>query len=430
MDDRSFIRKYIFSTDHKIIGIQFLIMSLIFLLLGGTLAMLMRWQLGFPGKPHAGRHAAPRNHGLRRRDAPRVLQLAGHDARHVHDVLRHHAAAGRRVRELPDSAQDRRARHGVPAHQHGVVLDGGAGRLAHARRLLRRRRQRRRGLDVVRAAQRRSGSHRRATSARRSGASASSCSALSSIMGSINYITTVINMRAPGNDAGSGMPLAIWALFITAILLLLAMPVLSGAAIMLLFDQTIGTHFFLTPAARRPAAALAASVLVLRPSRGLHHDPAGDGHGLGHHRQRFARKPIFGYTSMVLAIIGIAFLGWIVWGHHMFQSGMNPTLGTTFMISTMLIAVPSAIKTFNWLGTMWRGNITFHDADAACARPSCRCSSSAACRGIFMAATPVDIYIHDTYFIVAHLHYVLFGGSLFAHLRRHHVLVSRRCSAG
>jgi cytochrome c oxidase subunit 1 len=126
-----------------------------------------------------------------------------------------------------------------------------------------------------------------------------------------------------------------------------------------------------------------------------------------------SRKPIFGYHSMVFAIAGIAFLAWIVWGHHMFQSGMNPTLGMTFMVSTMLIAVPSAIKVFNWMGTMWRGNLIFH-VPMLHAIGFVGMFTIGGLSGVFMANTPVDIYIHDTYFIVAHLHYVLFGGSLFA----------------
>ncbi len=125
-----------------------------------------------------------------------------------------------------------------------------------------------------------------------------------------------------------------------------------------------------------------------------------------------SRKPIFGYHSMVFAIIAIAFLGWIVWGHHMFQSGMNPLLGTSFMISTMAIAIPSAIKVFNWLGTMWKGNIQFHtpmlNAIAFVAM-----FTIGGLSGVFMASNTVDIFIHDTYYIVAHIHYVLFGGSLF-----------------
>src|SRR5439155_23725437 len=126
----------------------------------------------------------------------------------------------------------------------------------------------------------------------------------------------------------------------------------------------------------------------------------------------FSRKPICGYRAMAYSIMGIAGLGFIVWGHHMFQSGMNPLLGTTFMISTMVIAVPSAIKTFNWLGTLWGGNIHF-------TTPMLNAISFVAMfvigglSGIFMASTPVDIFIHDTYCIVGHIHYVLFGGSLF-----------------
>ncbi len=126
----------------------------------------------------------------------------------------------------------------------------------------------------------------------------------------------------------------------------------------------------------------------------------------------FSRKPLFGYKPMVLAIAGIAGLGFIVWGHHMFQSGMDPRLGTGFMLATIMIALPSAVKVFNWLGTIWGGNIQYTTAMLN-ALAFVAMFVIGGLSGIFMAATPVDMYIHDTYFIVAHLHYVLFMSSVF-----------------
>src|SRR5437763_835876 len=207
------------------------------------------------------------------------------------------------------------------------------------------------------------------------------------------------------------MPLSVWSLFITAILGLLALPVLSGAAIMLLFDQIIGTHFF-DPAAGGQALLWQhlfwffghpeVYILIL-PAMGMVSDIIANG----------SRKPIFGYHSMVFAIVAIAFLGWIVWGHHMFMSGMNPTLGSSFMVSTLVIAVPSAVKTFNWMGTMWRGNLKF-TVPMLNAVAFVAMFVIGGLSGIYMAATPVDMCSHDTYFIVAHLHDVLFDGSLCA----------------
>ncbi len=232
---------------------------------------------------------------------------------------------------------------------------------------------------------------------------------VSSLMGSINYITTVINMRAPGMT-WFRLPLVIWALFITAILVLLAFPVLTAAIGMLLMDRLAGTTFFLPAGGGQPLLwqhlfwffGHPEVYIMILPAMGIASDIL----------STFARKPIFGYRAMAYSMIGIAFLGWIVWGHHMFQSGMNPALGTSFMISTMVIGVPSAIKVFNWLGTLWGGAIRF-------TTPMLNALAFVAMfligglSGIYMASTPVDIFIHDTYFIVGHIHYVLFGGSVF-----------------
>ncbi|HKJ88701.1 MAG TPA: cbb3-type cytochrome c oxidase subunit I, partial [Gammaproteobacteria bacterium] len=232
----------------------------------------------------------------------------------------------------------------------------------------------------------------------------------SSLAGAVNYITTIVNMRAPGMT-WFRLPLTVWALFITSILVLLAIPILTGALIMLLFDQTIGTTFFLPGNQGEPLLwqhlfwffGHPEVYILILPAFGIASEVISNG----------ARKPIFGYHSMVLAIVAIAFLSWIVWGHHMFQSGMNPMLGTSFMVSTIVIAVPSAIKIFNWLGTLWKGDIHF-TLPMLYALAFVSMFIIGGLSGIFMASAPFDIYIHDTYFIVAHIHYVLFGGSLFA----------------
>ena len=243
-----------------------------------------------------------------------------------------------------------------------------------------------------------------------------------SIVGALNYVTTIINMRAPGMSMFR-LPLTVWALFITAILQVFATPVLTATMILLFFDRVLGTMFF-APIVQQLVDGVPvmksvggqpllfqhlfwfyshpAVYIMILPAMGVASDVIA----------AYARKPIFGYRPMVYAICAIAILGFIVWGHHMFQSGMNPVLGTTFMASTILIAVPSAIKTFNWLGTLWGGDIRFTPAMLH-ALGFVSMFVIGGLSGIFMASAPVDIYIHDTYFIVAHIHYVLFGGSIF-----------------
>jgi cytochrome c oxidase subunit 1 len=408
-DDRSFIRKYIFSTDHKIIGIQFLIMSLTFLLLGGMLAMVMRWQLGFPGKPVPGGGVLPESMASGGVVLPEFYNalVTMHGTFMVFFAIMPLLVGvfGNYLIPLkigaPDMAFPRLNMASfwtaVPAGLlmlAGFLVEGGpaaAGWTSYAPL---------------------------SANSEYTGVSLGQvfwCLSLvvlglASILGAVNYITTIIQLRAPGMH-WFRLPLSIWSLFVTSWLVLLAIPVLSGAAIMLLFDQTIGTHFFLPGKGGQPLLwqhlfwffGHPEVYILILPAMGMVSDIIANG----------ARKPIFGYTSMVLAIIAIGFLGWGVWGHHMFMSGMNPTLGTTFMVSTLLISVPSAIKTFNWLGTLWEGNINFH-VPLLHSLAFVSMFVIGGLSGVFMAAAPVDVYIHDTYFIVAHLHYVLFGGSLFA----------------
>ena len=229
----------------------------------------------------------------------------------------------------------------------------------------------------------------------------------SSIMGAVNYVTTIIKMRAPGMTFGR-MSLTVWSVFITAILVLFGTPVLASAMILLILDRHMGTTFFSNDGQPLLYQHLfwfyshPAVYIMILPGMGIASDIIAV----------FARKPIFGYKAMAAAMAGIAGLGFIVWGHHMFQSGMDPRLGTYFMIATMFIALPSAVKSFNWLGTLWRGNIHF-TTPMLNALGFISMFIIGGLSGIFMAATTVDLMIHDTYFIVAHIHYVLFGGSLF-----------------
>ncbi len=418
------MRRALFSVDHKVIGMQYMASSIFFLLVGGLLALMLRWQLGFPGKPlpawllggilpesmapggivlpdfynslftmHAtfmiffavmpmmtglfGNYLVPLQIGARDMAFPRMNRLAFQLSLLAGAVMvasffvEGHAAATGWTAYAPLSAVRgyTQVRLGQDLWCVSLLILG-----------------------------------------------------ISSMLGAVNLITTVINMRAPGMTM-MRLPLPVWSLFVTSILLLLAIPVLSASLLMLLSDRLIGTNFFLP-----------AGLLVSRQPLGN----AGGGSPLlwqhlfwffGHPEVYimilpamgivsevlavFSRKPVFGYRPMVYSTCAIALLGFLVWGHHMFQSGMNPWLGTTFMVSTMVIAVPSAVKTFNWLATLWGGQIRF-TLPMLHAIAFVAMFAIGGLSGIFMASTPVDSFIHDTYFIVGHIHYVLFGGSLFA----------------
>lgn len=241
----------------------------------------------------------------------------------------------------------------------------------------------------------------------------------SSLMGAINYITTVLNLRTQGMTMDR-MPLTIWAFFLTAIIGVLAFPVLFAAALLLMFDRLVGTSFYLSD--------------IFIQGEVLHHTGGSPilfqhlfwflGHpevyivllpALGISSEIISvhsRKPIFGYKAMIGSMIGIAILSFIVWAHHMFVSGMNPFLGTVFMLFTLVIAVPSAIKAFNYITTLWKGNIQF-TPPMLFAIGLVSFFITGGITGIFLGNAALDIPLHDTYFVTAHFHLVMGAASAF-----------------
>jgi cytochrome c oxidase subunit 1 len=425
----SFLRKYIFSEDHKIIGIQFLFTGLLFLLVGGGLALLVRLQLGWPAGtiPHIGRWF-PASWGERMSPDFYNMAFSMHASVMIFFVIIPllTGAFGNFTIPLMIGARDmafpklNMMSYWFMWPAMALILmsfftDGGAAASGWT--------------SYATLASSTSppghGFASPATPASGMGQilwlSSLLCVGISSMLGSVNYMTTIINLRAPGMTLFR-MPMTIWAMFITAILQSMALPVLTVALILQLLDKTINTSFFLPPGGLTfgnwvtgPGGGQAllwqhlfwfyshpAVYIMILPAMGMVSDIIAT----------FARKPLFGYRPMVYAIAGIAGLGFIVWGHHMFQSGMDPRLGTGFMIATMMIALPSAVKVFNWLGTIWGANIQYTTAMLN-ALAFVAMFVIGGLSGIFMAATPVDVYFHDTYFIVGHLHYVLFMSSLF-----------------
>lgn len=236
---------------------------------------------------------------------------------------------------------------------------------------------------------------------------------VSSLLGGLNYIITILNMRTKGMTM-TRLPLTIWAFFVTAILGVLSFPVLLSAALLLIFDRSFGTSFYLSDIYIGGQALEQTGgspilyqhlfwflghpevYIIILPALGLTSEIISVN----------ARKPIFGYRAMIGSIMAIGFLSFIVWGHHMFITGMNPFLGSVFVFTTLLIAIPSAVKAFNYITTLWKGNIRFTPA-MLFAIGLVSTFISGGLTGIILADSALDIPIHDTYFVVAHFHIVM-----------------------
>ena len=242
---------------------------------------------------------------------------------------------------------------------------------------------------------------------------------VSSLLGSLNYIVTIINMRTKGMSM-TRLPLTMWAFLVTAILGVLSFPVLVSAALLLLFDRSMGTSFYLSDifiggevlhnSGGSPVLfehlfwflGHPEVYIILLPALGITSEVIATN----------SRKPIFGYRAMIGSILAIAFLSFIVWGHHMFVTGMNPFLGSVFTFTTLLIAIPSAVKAFNYITTLWKGNLQFTPA-MLFSIGLVSTFVSGGLTGIILGDSALDINVHDTYFVVAHFHIVMGLSAIF-----------------
>lgn len=242
---------------------------------------------------------------------------------------------------------------------------------------------------------------------------------VSSLLGGLNYIVTIVNLRTKGMSM-TRLPLSIWALLITAILGVLSFPVLLSCALLLIFDRSFGTSFYLSDIFIGGEALEFSGgspilfehlfwflghpevYIILLPALGITSEVVSIN----------SRKPIFGYKAMVGSMMAIAFLSFIVWGHHMFITGMNPFLGSVFTFTTLLVAIPSAVKVFNYLTTLWKGNIRFSPA-MMFAMGLVSTFITGGLTGIILGDSALDINIHDTYFVVGHFHIVMGASAIF-----------------
>ena len=420
-EPQSFIKKYIFSEDHKVIAKQYLISGIVWALIGGFLSLVFRLQLGYPGinlgwlKPVLGERWFDEAGKL---DPNYYIALVTmHGTIMVFFVLTAGLSGTFSNFLIPLQIGARDMASGfinmlsywfffissVIMFCSLFVQDGpaGGGWVVYP------------PLSALPDAAPGSGTGMTMWLI------SMAIFIVSSLLGSINYVTTVINLRTRGMTFDK-MPLTIWAFTFTAILGILSFPVLLSAALLLIFDRSFGTSFYLSDIYINGQALPNQGgspilfqhlfwflghpevYIVILPALGMTSEIIATN----------ARKPIFGYKAMIFSMLGIMFLAFIVWAHHMFMTGMNPFLGSVFTLLTLIIAVPSAVKAFNYITTLWRGNIIFTPA-MLFSIGLVSFFVSGGVTGIILGNSALDIQLHDTYFVVAHFHLVMGSAAFF-----------------
>ncbi len=387
-----FLWRYVFSLDHKIIGIQYITASLVWLLFGGLMAMAIRAELMYPVEEGGIMLLRPENynefftmHGTLMIFFAVIPLLTGGFGNYLVPIM-----IGAKDMAFP--RLNSIAFWLVPSAGFillsGFLLEGGAAAG---------------GWTVYPP-----------LSAMQPVSQTAWILALlflgnSSMMAAINVLVTVINMRAPGMSWGR-LPLFVWTMVVTSVLVLLVIPLLSGGMLLLMLERVAGISFFVPPDGEpllwqhifwffgHPEV-----YIVILPAMGL----------ISEVLPVFSRKPIFGYHFIVGSSIAIGALSFLVWGHHMFTSGMSPYLGMAFMVATMLIAVPSGVKVFNWVATLWRGSIQLK-TPMWYALGFVSMFMVGGFSGLMLAVVPFDLHVHDTYFVVGHFHLVMVGAAVMA----------------